>query len=135
MGEINAERVKMTDNGEQMSASITPDSAPGEMTAALVYATCPTPELAAAIGRSLIEARLAACVNILPGMTSIYRWQGAIETANETVLIAKTTSAQASKVVGHIVSQHPYDVPAVVVLPVVGGAAAYLGWIGSETAG
>ena len=125
----------MTVNSEGMSASVTPGSAPGEMTAVLVYATCPTPELAAAIGRSLIEARLAACVNIWPAMTSIYRWQGGIESANEAVLIAKTTSAQAPRVVGHIISQHPYEVPAVVTIPVLGGAPAYLDWIRSETAG
>ena len=124
----------MTDNGERISASITPGSPPGEISAVLVYATCPTPELAAAIGRSLIEGRLAACVNILPGMTSIYRWQGAIESAIETVLIAKTTSAQSRGVIASIVSQHPYSVPAVIVLPVLGGAQGYLDWIGFETA-
>lgn len=122
----------MTDNGERISASITQASPPRELPAVLVYATCPTPELAASIGRSLIEARLAACVNILPAMTSIYRWQGVIESATEAVLIAKTTSAQAQGVVDSIVSQHPYDLPAVIVLPVVGGAQGYLDWIGSE---
>lgn len=125
----------MTDNGERISASITQASPPRELSAVLVYATCPSPELAAVIGRLLIEARLAACVNILPAMTSIYRWQGAIESATETVLIAKTTSAQAQGVVASIVSQHPYDLPAVIVLPVVAGAQGYLDWIGSEVSG
>ena len=125
----------MTDSSERMSASIAQMNPPRELPAVLVYATCPTLELAAAIGRSLIEDRLAACVNILPGMTSIYRWQGVIESAGEVVLIAKTTSAQAQAVVASIVAQHPYDLPAVIVLPVLGGAQGYLDWIASEASG
>lgn len=125
----------MTDNGERISASITSASPQHVMPVVLVYATCPTPELAAAIGRSLIEARLAACVNILSGMTAIYRWQGVIESASEAVLIAKTTSGQAEGVVASIVAQHPYDVPAVIVLPILGGAPVYLDWIASEASG
>ena len=65
-------------------------------------------------------------------MTSIFRWQGAIESASEAVLIAKTTRGGAEGVVASIVAQHPYDVPAVIILPVLGGAQAYLDWIAFE---
>jgi periplasmic divalent cation tolerance protein len=102
--------------------------------AVLVYATFPGREAAMATGQRLIEARLAACINIIPSMTSIYRWNGAIETADEAVLIAKLPASNASAVVAAIVAGHPYDIPAVLVIPVIAGAAGYLTWIVSETA-
>ena len=105
------------------------------MTVLVCFCTCPDADSAQRIADALVAERLAACVNVLPGLRSVYRWQGAIESATETVLIAKTTSAQAQGVVASIVSQHPYDLPAVIVLPVVGGAQGYLDWIGSEVSG
>jgi periplasmic divalent cation tolerance protein len=105
-----------------------------ECAAVLVYATFPSKELAVSTGRRLIEARLAGCINVLPSMTSVYRWNGNIETAQEAVLIAKTMAGQADAVTQHILAHHPYETPAVLVLPVVSGSLAYLSWIESETA-
>ena len=99
----------------------------------LVYSTFPSPEAAEAVGRELVERRLAACVNILPGMTSIYRWEGAIARDSEAVMIIKTGEALASAVMEAVKSRHPYANPALVVLPIVDGSAEYLGWLNSET--
>ena len=98
-----------------------------------VYMTASTPEEARAIGRRLVEERLAACVNLLPGMESIYRWQGGIETAQETVLIAKTRAVLVDQLSARVRELHSYDCPCVVALPIAAGNPAYLRWIGDET--
>ena len=101
--------------------------------AVLVYATFPAHQAAEDAGRALIAARLAACVNILPSMTSIYRWDGKIERADEVVLIAKLPPHLADQAVAMIVAGHAYETPAVLVIPVASGAARYLDWIRAET--
>ncbi|BAS01085.1 divalent-cation tolerance protein CutA [Blastochloris viridis] len=83
---------------------------------------------------ALIEATLAACVNILPGMRSIYRWEGVVERAQETVMIVKTNTTRSDAVVAAVRARHPYKTPAIVVVPVTGGEPAYLAWIITETA-
>ncbi len=103
------------------------------MSISLVYATTESVEEARRIGRTLIEDRLAACVNILDGMTSIYRWQGAVEEGREAVLIAKTRTALAGRVVDRIAALHGADLPCAVVLPVSGGHPPFLDWIEGET--
>ncbi len=100
--------------------------------AALVYATFPSLDEAETAGRALVEARLAACVNIIPGMVSIYRWEGAIERASEVVMVVKTMPELADAVVARVRKDHPYDNPALLVLPVSGGSAEFLAWIGAE---
>jgi periplasmic divalent cation tolerance protein len=104
------------------------------MSAAFVYITTESPAQAESIGRALVEARLAACVNILPGMRSIYRWRGQVETAEETVLVAKTRLSLAEALAARVKELHTYEVPCVVVLPVVSGLPEFLGWIDDETA-
>ncbi|WP_428559639.1 MAG: divalent-cation tolerance protein CutA [Solidesulfovibrio sp. DCME] len=104
------------------------------MSAVFVYITAASPEQAEQIGRALVTERLAACVNILPGMRSIYHWQGAVETATETVLIAKTREALAAALAARVKDLHTYDVPCVVTLPITGGNPAFLRWIEDETA-
>ncbi len=103
------------------------------MSAAFVYITTESVEQAEHIGRALVEARLAACVNILPGMRSIYHWQGQIETAQETVLIAKTRMTRADELVARVKELHSYDVPCAVVLPILKGNPDFLRWIDAET--
>ena len=98
----------------------------------LVYATFPAGDTAASIGAALVEERLAACVNILPGMTSIYRWEGAISRDAETVMIIKTTSALAEAVIAAVRARHPYTNPALLVLPAGGGSPDFLAWIAAE---
>jgi periplasmic divalent cation tolerance protein len=100
-----------------------------------VYTTWPDAEAAEAVGRELVADKLAACVNILPGMVSVYAWQGAIERAEEAVMIVKTRAALAEAVAAAVRAAHPYETPAIVTLPVAGGDPAYLGWIRAETAG
>jgi len=99
----------------------------------LIYATYPDADTAEAGGRALVEEGLAACVNILPGMISIYRWEGAIERGQECVMIIKTRSALAELAIEVARDRHPYTTPAFVVLPVEGGLAAYLAWIAAST--
>lgn len=81
------------------------------------------------VGRALVKERVAGCINIVPGMTSIYVWEGKIEEASETVLIAKTSASRAEDCIGFIRARHTYDVPAILVLPVIGGSADYLEWL------
>ncbi len=100
----------------------------------LVYATCPAGDTAETIGAALVEARLAACVNILPGMTSIYRWEGKINRDAETVMIIKTTATRSEAVIAAVRARHPYTNPALLVLPVRGGSPDFLAWIAAETA-
>jgi periplasmic divalent cation tolerance protein len=100
--------------------------------AVFLYVTCPDAGQAETLGRALVEASLAACVNILPGMRSIYRWQGAVESADEAVMIVKTAQAPAAQ--AFILRHHPYDCPCVVVLPLAGGNPDYLTWIAASSA-
>ena len=100
----------------------------------LVYITAGSVEEATAIGRALVEERLAACANILPGLRSIYRWQGAIETADEVVLIAKTRAALVTGLVARVRELHSYDVPCAISLPILDGNPDYLQWLAEETA-
>ncbi len=101
--------------------------------AVLVYATFPDQESAERAGSELVDARLAACVNILPGMISIYNWEGKRERALECVLIAKTRASLADRLIDEGRSRHPYANPAFVILAIDGGSAPYLDWIRSET--
>ena len=102
--------------------------------AVLVYTTWPSIVEAEQAGRTIVERRLAACVNILPGMISHYWWQGAIERGEEAVMIIKTRASLAEEVRGTVKALHPYTVPAILVLPIEGGEPAYLDWLMRETA-
>ena len=84
---------------------------------------------AAALARTLVEERLAACVNVLPEMTSIYRWKGAVEQDRERQLVIKTTGERVAALEARIRQLHTYDVPEFLVLPVAGGSKAYLNWL------
>src|SRR5690606_13784388 len=86
-------------------------------------------------GRRFVEQRLAACVNILPGMVSHYWWEGRVERGEEVVMILKTRAALAEAVRAAVKEVHPYSTPAIVFLPVEGGDARYLGWIAAEATG
>jgi periplasmic divalent cation tolerance protein len=99
----------------------------------LVYSTFPSLDAAEAAGRGLVERRLAACVNILPGMTSIYRWEGAITRDAEVVMIIKTRARLADPVIAAVKALHTYTNPALIVVPIAGGSAEYLRWLGEET--
>ena len=94
-----------------------------------VYAVFADADEAERIGRQVVEERLAACVNILPPIRSIYRWQGAIETADEVAAIFKTTSVQVDALIIRIAALHSYDVPCIVTWPVNKLLGAYADWV------
>ncbi|MDO8535280.1 MAG: divalent-cation tolerance protein CutA [Xanthobacteraceae bacterium] len=100
----------------------------------LVYTTYPSLVEAETAGQALVEAGLAACVNILPGMVSIYRWKGAVERADEVVMIVKTRATLKQPVAAAVRERHSYETPAVLFLPTSGGDKDYVGWILAETA-
>lgn len=101
----------------------------------LIYTTFPDTAAAETAGSSLVERGLAACVNILPGMTSIYVWQGRRHRDSEVVMIIKTRAGLADRVIEETRKLHPYDNPALVVLPLEGGSAPFLDWIRQQTGG
>ena len=102
--------------------------------AVFVYTTYPSLVEAERIGRAVLERRLAACVNVLPGMISHYWWQGAIERGEEVVMIIKTRATLAEAVRAAVKGMHSYTTPAILVLPIEGGEADYLDWLMKETA-
>ncbi|MBV8624384.1 MAG: divalent-cation tolerance protein CutA [Herbaspirillum sp.] len=100
----------------------------------LVVTNVPQQALADAMARSLVEQGLAACVNILPPVASVYRWQGQVEQASEIPLLIKTTQARYQELEQAILRAHPYEVPEIVALPLATGLPAYLTWMQHETA-
>lgn len=101
--------------------------------ACVVLATAPDETVAERIATTLLEEQLAACVNLLPAVRSIYRWQGKIERAEEVQLIIKTRESRVDALIERIAALHPYDTPEILVLPVAAGGARYLSWIREET--
>lgn len=95
----------------------------------LVLCTCPDAETARTIAAALVERRSAACVNILPGVTSVYRWQGAVEQADECLLLVKTTRDRYPDLEHDIRSRHPYEVPEIIAVLIDQGLPDYLRWI------
>ena len=100
----------------------------------LVMTNLPDLPAAQAIARALVGAKLAACVNILHGVHSVYRWQGRVEEATEVTLLIKTTRRHYPQLQQALVASHPYDLPEVVAWPLNEGYAPYLHWVAAETA-
>lgn len=98
------------------------------------YVTCASVDEALRIGREVVEARLAACANVLPGLTSVYHWQGRVETGSEAALILKTRAELVAALIDRVKVLHSYTVPCVVALPILEGNPDYLAWLASETA-
>jgi len=101
--------------------------------AVFVYTTWPAVADAEAAGRALVERRLAACVNILPGMISHYRWEGKVERAEETVMLVKTRGSLTDAVTEAVRELHSYDTPAILVLPLESVEQTYLAWLLAAT--
>ena len=99
----------------------------------LVYSTFPTAEAAELVGTHLVEQRLAACVNVIAPMTSIYRWEGKIAKETEAVMVIKTRQSLAEAAIAAARARHPYTNPALIVIPLDGGSADYLAWLMQET--
>jgi periplasmic divalent cation tolerance protein len=99
----------------------------------VVLITVPDERTGLDLARSLVGERLAACVNILPGVRSVYSWQGRIEEDPELLLMAKTQAGLVERLSQRVAELHPYDEPEVIALPVDGGSPGYLGWVVRET--
>lgn len=99
----------------------------------LILTNLPDVASAEKLAHALIERRAAACVNVLAACRSIYRWQGAVDAADEIPLLIKTTAANYTLVEEIVRVQHPYDVPELIALPITHGLPAYLGWLATET--
>lgn len=101
--------------------------------ALVVYSTFPDMESAEKSGRELVERGLAACINLIPGMHSIYAWKEAVETGREVVAIIKTREGRAEDVRAHLRAAHPYETPIILTIPVSGGDPATLEWLMAAT--
>ena len=99
----------------------------------LVLTNVPDEVTAHSIARQVVERRLAACVNVLPAVRSIYQWEGKVEEATEVTLLIKSTQGRYADLEAAIREAHPYDVPEVIAMPVAAGLPAYLNWVVSET--
>lgn len=104
-----------------------------ERAAIAVLVTTATPEEAEKIGRILVEARLAACANLVNGIRSIFRWDDRINTETECLMIIKTTRRRFAELESVVRQHHSYTVPEIVAIPLIAGSEAYLNWVRSET--
>lgn len=103
------------------------------MSVVVVQCSCPDAGSAARIARTLVEDRLAACVQALPGVASTFRWEGEVQVADEVLLLIKTSRARLGALEARLPGLHPYDLPELIVLDAAGGLARYLAWIEAET--
>lgn len=101
----------------------------------VVLVTAPDASEGERICRAVVEERLAACGSVVPGVVSIFRWEGRVDRADEVLLVLKTTAGRFDALRGRVVELHPYDVPEVLSLPVDAGHEAYLTWVGAEAGG
>jgi periplasmic divalent cation tolerance protein len=95
----------------------------------LVFCTCPDQASASRVAQTLVSERLAACVNVLPSVTSVYRWHEAVETATEHLLLIKTAEAAFSALRDRITELHSYDTPEIIAVPITAGSEKYLSWL------
>ncbi|GGP22822.1 divalent-cation tolerance protein CutA [Silvimonas iriomotensis] len=112
---------------------VNPETNRYENEAVIVLCNCPDAAVAMTLAHGLIEARLAACVNLLPQIQSVYRWEGRIETAAEVPLLIKTTGERYAALQTWLAGHHPYDVPEIIALPAQSVFQPYLDWLVSET--
>ena len=95
----------------------------------VVLCTCPDDETARELATEIVKARLAACVNIVPTVRSIYRWQGEVASDEEALLLIKSTASRYGELESAIALHHPYDVPEIVQVPITAGVPSYLAWV------
>lgn len=103
------------------------------MAVIVVFSTFPNAEVAATVARTLVDERLCACVNLVPAVRSIYRWQGSVADEPEVLAMIKTTDERRAALQARLVELHPYDVPEALAIPIAGGHADYLAWVAAQT--
>ena len=101
----------------------------------VVLVTCPTRAVARRIATALVTRRLAACVNLLSGVESTFRWRGKVDRCREVLLLIKTTRERFGSLARVLVRLHPYEVPEVIALPIIAGSPRYLRWVGASVSG
>ena len=101
----------------------------------VVLITAPDADVAASLARTLVNERLAACVNVVPHVRSFYRWEGEVRQDEEVLLVVKTGSERSQALAARVRALHPYDLPEVLALAAVGGSEEYLGWVRTESSG
>ena len=99
----------------------------------IVYCTCPDAATARKLAAEAVAAKAAACVNILPGLTSVFQWEGAVQTEDEYLLMIKTTGAAYPRLEAVLLEHHPYELPEVIAVPIERGLPGFLDWIAEET--
>lgn len=107
---------------------------PADQEAVVVLCTAPDDGPAETLARMLVQERLAACVNRIPGVVSNFRWEGRVEEDREVLLVIKSTRGRLAALTARIKALHPYELPEVVAVPVIGGLDAYLGWVRDSVA-
>ncbi len=100
---------------------------------AVVYCTCPDVTAAERLASTLVDERLVACVNLIPGVRSFFRWEGQVCDEAEVLLVIKTREALVDELARRVADLHPYDVPEVISLPITGGLPDYLAWVAAST--
>jgi periplasmic divalent cation tolerance protein len=106
-----------------------PMSSPATADVHVAFCTCPDAEVAEQIAGALVQGHLAACASVVPGVVSVYRWQGQIQRDAEALLMIKTTGAQLEALTARICALHPYDLPEVIAHPITAGHTSYLDWV------
>jgi periplasmic divalent cation tolerance protein len=101
----------------------------------VVFSTVPNRETGLRIGRTLVEQRLIACANLVPGLTSVYRWDGEVREEDEVLLLMKTRQTRLAELTERLTALHPFEVPELLAVPVEAGLPAYCAWVVAETAG
>ncbi len=99
----------------------------------ILFVTCPDAKVAEAIVRDLVDRRLAACGNVTPPVTSVYRWKGKVVRESEVLLLVKTRRSLVAACTRAIRAKHPYELPEIVAVPIIAGSPAYLRWVAGET--
>ncbi|KAK3244392.1 divalent ion tolerance protein CutA [Cymbomonas tetramitiformis] len=107
----------------------------GGVPSVAIYVTVPDKETGKKIASALIESKLAACVNMIPGVESMYWWEGKVETDQELLLMIKSRQSLVNEVTAKVNEVHPYDVPEVISVPITGGSDKYLQWLADSTTG
>jgi periplasmic divalent cation tolerance protein len=121
-------------NRHDSATLLSPLIARPHLTVLVCHCACPDADTARRIAERLVEERLAACASVLPGMHSVYRWQGQVERADEVLLLIKTSRERLPALTERVLALHPYELPELVAVEAAGGSPAWLDWVVTETA-